>query len=439
MLATLLKPDGGSARVLRPRRRQGGRDRPRPHRRHRPVRLRRRDALRHREPRRLRPAARPVAQAGEGQGDRAARAVLAHGGGQAPAEEVLRRHAAPARPRREPHRAAAADLPRRADHGSRPAHPRADVGHHPRARHDRLHRAAHHPVPRRGRPARRPHRGHRPRPGRRGGHLGRPEGLRRHRHPAAAARRPGRPRGRGGADPQRASACSPSPPPSARWLTVPLQDPERVTDLLVDLRDAGIRLAEFGVQKPTLDEVFLAITGHGADDSRPTAEKDEVLRMTAVASIAAAAAAQRRHPHRQPVADDGLPRPAQGPPHPRAAVRRDAAADHLHGDVRLHLRRRDRRQRADLPARADPRHPRADRHHRVGRHRRPAARGHGQGRVRPVPVPADRPHRAARRGAARRHRALRDRDDDHVRGRRDHGLPPDRRPPRLDDRWPACS
>ncbi len=49
----------------------------------------------------------------------------------------------------------------------------------------------------------------------------------------------------------------------AAWLTVPLQDPERVTDLLVDLRDAGVRLAEFGVQKPTLDEVFLAITGHG--------------------------------------------------------------------------------------------------------------------------------------------------------------------------------
>jgi ABC-2 type transport system ATP-binding protein len=60
------------------------------------------------------------------------------------------------------------------------------------------------------------------------------------------------------------------------WLTVPLQDPERVTDLLVDLRDAGIRLAEFGVQKPTLDEVFLAITGHEAQAAAP-AEKDEVM------------------------------------------------------------------------------------------------------------------------------------------------------------------
>ena len=67
------------------------------------------------------------------------------------------------------------------------------------------------------------------------------------------------------------------------WLTVPLQDPARVTDLLVDLRDAGIPLAEFGVQKPTLDEVFLAITGHGTDprgdqhDTAESAEKDEVM------------------------------------------------------------------------------------------------------------------------------------------------------------------
>jgi ABC-2 type transport system ATP-binding protein len=60
------------------------------------------------------------------------------------------------------------------------------------------------------------------------------------------------------------------------WLTVPLQDPARVTDLLVDLRDAGIPLAEFGVQKPTLDEVFLAITGHGAETSADEAEKEQV-------------------------------------------------------------------------------------------------------------------------------------------------------------------
>jgi ABC-2 type transport system ATP-binding protein len=81
---------------------------------------------------------------------------------------------------------------------------------------------------------------------------------------------------------RRRLGVEPTSSAEAAWLTVPLQDPERVTDLLVDLRDAGIRLAEFGVQKPTLDEVFLTITGHPADDTTageepsPT-EKDEVL------------------------------------------------------------------------------------------------------------------------------------------------------------------
>jgi ABC-2 type transport system ATP-binding protein len=66
----------------------------------------------------------------------------------------------------------------------------------------------------------------------------------------------------------------------AAWLTVPLQDPELVTDLLVDLRIAGVKLAEFGVQKPTLDEVFLAITGHPAEaneSGETPAQEDKVL------------------------------------------------------------------------------------------------------------------------------------------------------------------
>ena len=56
------------------------------------------------------------------------------------------------------------------------------------ARGRRDHRAAHHPVPRRGRPARRPHRGDRPRPGDRGGHLGRAEEPRRRRAARGDAR-----------------------------------------------------------------------------------------------------------------------------------------------------------------------------------------------------------------------------------------------------------
>lgn len=48
-------------------------------------------------------------------------------------------------------------------------------------------------------------------------------------------------------------------------ITVPIADASQVTDLLVALRREGIRLSEINVQKPTLDEVFLAITSHGAE------------------------------------------------------------------------------------------------------------------------------------------------------------------------------
>ena len=48
-------------------------------------------------------------------------------------------------------------------------------------------------------------------------------------------------------------------------LTAPMHDADRVTELLVTLREAGIRLAELSVSKPTLDEVFLALTGHGVE------------------------------------------------------------------------------------------------------------------------------------------------------------------------------
>ncbi|PGL72845.1 ATP-binding cassette domain-containing protein [Bacillus sp. AFS055030] len=49
-------------------------------------------------------------------------------------------------------------------------------------------------------------------------------------------------------------------------ITAPMTDPDRVTDLLVALRDEGIHLAEMSVQKPTLDEVFLTITGNSVEN-----------------------------------------------------------------------------------------------------------------------------------------------------------------------------
>jgi ABC-2 type transport system ATP-binding protein len=51
-------------------------------------------------------------------------------------------------------------------------------------------------------------------------------------------------------------------------LSAPMANADKVTDVLVALRSAGIHLSEMSVQKPTLDEVFLTITGHD------TTEKD---------------------------------------------------------------------------------------------------------------------------------------------------------------------
>ena len=58
-------------------------------------------------------------------------------------------------------------------------------------------------------------------------------------------------------------------------ITAPMADPDLVTDLLLALRNAQIRLAEVSVKTPSLDEVFLAITGH-ATVSDPAESKGNV-------------------------------------------------------------------------------------------------------------------------------------------------------------------
>lgn len=49
-------------------------------------------------------------------------------------------------------------------------------------------------------------------------------------------------------------------------ITAPMANADLVTDLLIALREKNIHLAEMSVQKPTLDEVFLTITGHGVKE-----------------------------------------------------------------------------------------------------------------------------------------------------------------------------
>ena len=47
-----------------------------------------------------------------------------------------------------------------------------------------------------------------------------------------------------------------------KHISAPVANPDIIADLLVAFRNAGIRLTELSVQKPTLDEVFLTLTGH---------------------------------------------------------------------------------------------------------------------------------------------------------------------------------
>jgi ABC-2 type transport system ATP-binding protein len=57
--------------------------------------------------------------------------------------------------------------------------------------------------------------------------------------------------------------------PEAGGLNVPLADADQAADVLIALRQTEISVASLSVQKPTLDEVFLALTGHGTEDPSP--------------------------------------------------------------------------------------------------------------------------------------------------------------------------
>jgi ABC-2 type transport system ATP-binding protein len=54
--------------------------------------------------------------------------------------------------------------------------------------------------------------------------------------------------------------------PEAGGLNAALTDANQAAEVLIALRQSGLSIASATVQKPTLDEVFMAITGHGTDD-----------------------------------------------------------------------------------------------------------------------------------------------------------------------------
>jgi len=54
--------------------------------------------------------------------------------------------------------------------------------------------------------------------------------------------------------------------PESGGMNAALTDANQAADVLIALRQSGLSIASATVQKPTLDEVFMAITGHGAED-----------------------------------------------------------------------------------------------------------------------------------------------------------------------------
>ena len=65
--------------------------------------------------------------------------------------------------------------------------------------------------------------------------------------------------------------------PESGRMHVPLDVADRAGDVLIGLRDAGVEIASVSVAKPTLDEVFLAITGHDAGQAETREDELEVV------------------------------------------------------------------------------------------------------------------------------------------------------------------
>ncbi|HYM57818.1 MAG TPA: ATP-binding cassette domain-containing protein [Solirubrobacteraceae bacterium] len=62
------------------------------------------------------------------------------------------------------------------------------------------------------------------------------------------------------------------PDPGA--LSAPVADAERASDAIAELFRAGVTVADFSLGQPSLDEVFLALTGHPAEE--PAANEDPI-------------------------------------------------------------------------------------------------------------------------------------------------------------------
>ena len=133
------------------------------------------------------------------------------------------------------------------------------------------HRPAHHAVPRRGRSARGPDLDHRPRQGHRRGHQCRAQGVGRIRRRCTCACVDPADRPEARAVLERSLGTEVQLESDRSRLTARVDDDRaRIGAAMTEMSDAGIGVAEFVLGQPTMDEVFLALTG------RPATEHDTV-------------------------------------------------------------------------------------------------------------------------------------------------------------------
>jgi ABC-2 type transport system ATP-binding protein len=57
-------------------------------------------------------------------------------------------------------------------------------------------------------------------------------------------------------------------------LSTSCADPDRAAQAVAELARAGVRIADFSLGQPSLDEVFLALTGHPAEDQESAPEEE---------------------------------------------------------------------------------------------------------------------------------------------------------------------
>jgi ABC-2 type transport system ATP-binding protein len=62
-------------------------------------------------------------------------------------------------------------------------------------------------------------------------------------------------------------------PSDPMTLLARTSEPERATDALAELPRAGIAVTDFSLGRPSLDEVFLALTGHTAEQQADKVEE----------------------------------------------------------------------------------------------------------------------------------------------------------------------